>query len=97
MIAHTPGPWSVSPDGWFVIAGLDMICEMENFGGDEDGNARLIAAAPDMANACREAIAFLTRHYETIYGRGDDIQMAAGATLLERILREALAKAEEKP
>jgi hypothetical protein len=48
MTGHTPGPWEVHPEGiWFDIFSKDgavVSCE----GIDNEANARLIAAAPDL-------------------------------------------------
>lgn len=68
---HTPGPWSVDEDdafqGWPFIpisSETQRICEVqpgENDVVDEVSrtNARLIAAAPDLLEALRNAAGFL--------------------------------------
>lgn len=53
MSAHTPGPWetSVNDEGqWDVCAegGGDMVADLSDCPGNAEGNARLIAAAPDL-------------------------------------------------
>ena len=59
MIKHTPGPWHVS-NGVQIRSAKHQICKvwmMRN--GEDNANARLIAAAPDMLAAlkdCREAL-----------------------------------------
>lgn len=58
MAKHTPGPWAVEiallvahrlPDGT-----AQRVCEC-TMGKEAEANARLIAAAPDLLDACREA------------------------------------------
>jgi hypothetical protein len=53
---HTPGPWVVgyTAETATVDAECRMICELENYYGDEDANAKLIAAAPDLLEALQE-------------------------------------------
>jgi hypothetical protein len=73
---HTPGPWIVDEDGASIYAkdthnpdtGDWLICEIEagcnNSGlgnGEEDeANAHLVAAAPDLLEACKQALELLT-------------------------------------
>lgn len=67
---HTPGPWEavgmavhqVSPGGREIIFGAH-----NTRGGDEDerrGNARLIAAAPELLDALRETLRALESHLD---------------------------------
>jgi hypothetical protein len=92
MPDHTPGPWKV-----FKLPGASMIgvvpvnargrprqgretpdiCQCE-----QEADARLIAAAPELLTACKEALAIVTAY-------------APGERQLE-MLRAALAKAEGK-
>ena len=66
MSAHTPGPWHVEPekDGTCVMAGDYYITDtIDAAGGDSDdttqhANARLIAAAPDLLDACLTLLAW---------------------------------------
>lgn len=57
----TPGPWTVS--GQSIVAGNVCIATIEDDGGYEapseqrESNARLIAAAPELFEACRELLA----------------------------------------
>jgi len=57
---HTKGPWKVSPEDWSIyniengprdtkIASLRYLDNVE-------ANARLIAAAPDLLEACKKAL-----------------------------------------
>ena len=66
-MAHTPGPWfvrltdstktnytveKVTGDLRSIIAGSNAACLCEEHGGDVLSNARLIAYAPDLLEAC---------------------------------------------
>lgn len=93
----TPGPWRQvwSTNGHFVIgiAGRDGVGVTDSrfnlWSGDDaeaKANARLIAAAPDLAEACQDAI----DHIEALVDR-DQAGHAAGALLAT--LRAALSKA----
>ena len=65
---HTPGPWAVdgpvassmSPSRHILSKGCGYPAHV--FGGSEaeaDANARLVAATPDLFEACRAALAYL--------------------------------------
>lgn len=57
---HTPGPWTVRDDGhqWAIIGGPpSYVTGIDKQNHDSDGNARLIAAAPDLL-AVIEAILY---------------------------------------
>jgi len=57
MSKHTPGPWSFDgpPDNIIVWSGPDdRVCFMTSDGAAK-ANARLIAAAPEMLDALRDA------------------------------------------
>ena len=68
MSEHTPGPWIVSciydkpsvaaTQQWFILpADRDgEICEVTTGDMPYEANARLIAAAPDLLEACQTAI-----------------------------------------
>lgn len=65
-MTHTAGPWTTQdegPDGRVgahVVAGDDLICRCEDWDGfsqsQDEANARLIVAAPDLAAACEAAL-----------------------------------------
>jgi len=60
---HTPGPWIVmlSEDKPYAIlpAGRHgTICQFSDVYMDQEANARLIAAAPDLLEACEEALPY---------------------------------------
>jgi len=84
---HTPGPWQINEkrdDAWEILGPdgdtIYTICELGYTGGNASANATLIAAAPELLNACIAAKAVLASHY------------GEGATLM--ILNAAIAKAE---
>lgn len=62
MSARTPGPWetSVNDEGqWDVCAegGGDMVADLSDCPENAEGNARLIAAAPDLLAALKAMFA----------------------------------------
>lgn len=72
MSAHTPGPWSTRGSARergtvYVEAGSPqwLLASVSGQGVANEANARLIAAAPDLLEACRDAMAMLT-HPEVI-------------------------------
>lgn len=61
---HTPGPWHVGKDheagiskGYFVGGGGCVRANMVGPAGNQEANARLIAAAPDILEALRQMVA----------------------------------------
>jgi len=90
MSAYTPGPWLIfydAPDygiGWRGIVDSDgyTICNPSPMG---EANARLIAAAPELADALRATLRCLQWHAER-HGVGMDAKIVADArALLARI------------
>ena len=67
MSGHTPGPWTVDefyePGGFYKIRSeSEVVCHTHSFaprGCDDEatGNANLIAASPDLLEACRGILA----------------------------------------
>lgn len=68
-MSHTPGPWEIDQirpmrivakkareDGATLVAYIGLYCEQDN--------ARLIAAAPSLLNALKQAIAQIEDDYE---------------------------------
>lgn len=87
---HTPGPWSLSkPSGIYIDAPTGCIAAL-NYGALE-GDARLIAAAPDLLAALErlEAQISQTSAYDFAC-RGDDPELLADVGFA----REAIAKAK---
>lgn len=57
MTTHTPGPWHVS-NGVQIRSAKHQIAKVWSMrGGEGNANARLIAAAPDLLEACHVALA----------------------------------------
>ena len=90
--AHTPGPWRVHCDPCHYDTASDVSSDcgqlFASVGGkagwqEQEANARLIAAAPDLLEALFEADRFLSHPLDP-----DDIQMARD------VIRAAIAKAK---
>ena len=86
---HTPGPWNHAADslrpGRYSIYHNGPIAHCGDTTaepGDGLANARLIAAAPDLLNACRQAADWIDRH------------RVSGALGVYDLARAAIAKAE---
>ncbi len=81
MTEHTPGPWRDEGDGWVAVNDPHnqdrrgngvAICRVRGAQQHQiDANARLIAAAPELLEACR---ALMTAHRADIetYDEGSD-------------------------
>jgi hypothetical protein len=98
MTEHTPGPWHAEPDGdihWTVRSEdygtiVNRHCYPdENCDPCAEGDARLIAAAPELLDACREFIRFAD--LPNVVPRGDYIRYQVSAY---GAAKEAIAKAE---
>jgi hypothetical protein len=63
---HTPGPWTALPDkeGWTIQSGQYRVCEVPNVNHfpQNEANARLIAAAPDLLEALGKITAYAEAH-----------------------------------
>lgn len=87
---HTPGPWKVGQSGNTICdmgpAPHDRFCiaELGGIYGEKEANAKLIAAAPDMAGALK-ALLFAQQH---LISQFDDADLDA----VDKA-RAALAKA----
>ena len=92
MSAHTPGPWRIVDAG---MRGVECRDEKGRVIFDTapiaHGNARLIAAAPELLAACREAENALADYVPTLEHAGG--LMNYGHAVL-RQLRAALAKVD---
>jgi hypothetical protein len=88
---HTPGPWAHSPgqdtiwarDGNLLIASTDYT-RGEMAINEDNANASLIAASPDLLTACESALALLTNPNAEPFD----------ADAVTAILRTAIAKAK---
>ena len=91
--AHTPGPWRAVPQPGQTV-GVHTYTHCVMYGDDSiadtlaEADARLIAAAPDLLAACREALERLLRiHGPTTVAERDDIRR------VRDLCRAAIAKA----
>ena len=89
MSAHTPGPWTIPArdSGVTVNASHGIVAEVYavDVGTTQQANAKLIAAAPDMAEALRNFIGFAKYH---------EMEKANPRLQLQMLgMRAALAKA----
>ena len=90
MSTHTKGPWRLSDNKQWIQGEWDTdiacICNAHYWGQPQaDANARLITAAPELLDACREA--------ESVLRTFAEANTAVAPRTLEK-LRAALAKAE---
>ena len=104
---HTPGPWSWDiANGWLVAPDIE-VPEDSDLGtivlaycaddeGPTEADANLIAAAPDLLEACKSAIVWVayatardpnTTHPKAIQNAQEDLDA----------MRAAIAKAEPRP
>lgn len=97
---HTPGPWFVTKftDGIYGITfedGGDLRVELIGTIGtneNQEANARLIAAAPELLEAC-QYIAYASEGIETIdLGNEEELQITITGQALKD-LKEAIKKA----
>ena len=95
---HTPGPWGIQDAGPGTIRGLRfrVITDEKIIAKTSDGleearaNARLIAAAPELLEQCREFEKCLTFYH----GTNENTAISALAKENRDKLREILAKVE---
>lgn len=85
-MSHTPGPWKAEfwgDNSCDIHAGDKLIAEMEYPDGDHcDADALLIAAAPDLLDACRSAFQVMEEVYI-------DEAMAGTISLLKAAIHKA--------
>lgn len=94
----TPGPWKIAhssaPDwtgDWYIHApGGTLIAMSEGWSDEEQANARLIAAAPDLLEALKEIA-----KGEGAYSRDPLIHAGNVITNMKVIANEAIHKVEE--
>lgn len=95
MSTHTPGPWVFYADtpstepNWHIVTTANRMRVLANVHIEPDNamdlaNARLIAAAPDLLEACKAALAVATLAYRGV---------SAAEPLIEQ-LRAAIEKAK---
>lgn len=62
-MSHTPGPWVVDSNGNYIDSATGIPVARLSATAQLDDNARLIAAAPDLLEACKAAVAVLGKEY----------------------------------
>lgn len=104
MSGHTPGPWRLVPppvadngNPWRVAGGDHTVAIVPNR--PREADARLIAAAPDLLKAAREAFEFVPWHNSDCdgtveYEEGTIFDPTIGCTCYISKLRDAIYKAE---
>jgi hypothetical protein len=102
---HTPGPWHYQFNGFAITIGdestrhnyLEHDYTVAKIGGNsmqDEANARLIAAAPDLLEACEEALGQLKDFFDATIPFDDDGSRPRNR--IEVVLRAAIAKARGK-
>lgn len=94
-VKHTPGPWTTAkqqnnlPGIYGGMGGHLHIAEISGIEGESDGNAALIAAAPDLLDALENAV-----YLANIYAKkdGDGLMVSAFQDILNRG-QKAISKA----
>ena len=109
MSKHTPGPWyakewSAKDDdgaplcgGWNIIDRMEVRIPLSDMEGDIDeaeANALLIAAAPDLLEALRNARSFIKNGVDLGYIRMPDADCPDSAHNTLPAIEAALAKAQ---
>lgn len=88
IVKHTPAKWA-DIKGYIVVKGGHTIASVNSYNTFEGkANARLIAAAPDLLAALKEAVDFANKANN--YIAGQDLPASAGWLA-------AIAKAEARP
>jgi hypothetical protein len=95
-MVHTPGPWDIhdpsgggSSNNWICADGL-YIAEVDGEREEADANARLIAAAPDLLAALKDAVEYLELQLKC---SGED----SGEGAMIRLFQKTIAEAEGNP
>ena len=90
MAKHTPGPWHIEAGTHYRAIRTDgeVIANMREIGGCfNDGNARLMAAAPELLESLQQTIASL-EHWFVRHGDPEGVN-----SLMMKKARAAIAKA----
>jgi hypothetical protein len=90
MSVHTAGPWArvAMPDrSWQIETHHDgcRVAQVPDVTSQDEANARLIAAAPDLLHAAQLALRYLTLEGDALF--------SCRTADLERALREAITRA----
>lgn len=101
MSEHTPGPWTIFADKGAAVCILPAerpgeVCSFEGRGGPErEADARLIAAAPELLEACK----LYWNAVDLMNDGPDDSDVALASGWFQKaqtIARAAIAKAESR-
>jgi hypothetical protein len=93
----SPSPWSMEMSNWTAIirdADGHMVCSVSIFNAMDEANARLMAAAPRLLEACERALPYLRDHIGLTANAGfgeDDL----GDRIALDLCEEAIARARE--
>ena len=102
MIKHTPGPWTVewpmdggalimAEDGHGHLGRVDVRYSKRNNLEEAEANARLIAAAPDLLEACRDTVNKLV-NIHTVGSDQDKGRWLSSISLLASAIAKATGK-----
>ena len=104
-ITHTPGPWKVKNIGSeCYVEGATFVCDMQMSDCDGQGdremalaNARLIAAAPDLLEACEAQHRAIDMLFAMLISKVDGFFPSKSGKPWEAILagKAAIAKTEQ--
>lgn len=94
MNAHTPGPWLIEDSNGFTIAArhtkgrVNIPVAYPAYTSEREANARLIAAAPDLLEACKDLNGYLN-------AVANQLPVSELSAVLEKVKRsaDAIAKA----
>lgn len=95
MQKHTPGPWEISGNSFDVMTsqtghGIATVHNWNKKDGENNANARLIAAAPELLDLAKEALAQLEKMDFTLSANWN----GSLKTNIRLLLSAAIAKAE---
>ena len=97
MANHTPGPWTAQyragdKPAWIILAGSDrsiLITRLLGYDVEDAANARLIAAAPELREAC-ERLLNLARFCADAAGDVEEWNAGGEAYETTRVVRQLL-------
>lgn len=99
MSEHTPGPWQLArydaERHWIELETVERGTDLPDqgytlaiiYGGPSSGNARLIAAAPELYAACRAA---LRRLYDPYLGEDDGERQQPEIEMLSAVIAKVM-------